>query len=192
MQDGLLSYSGLQPKEQITTVKRDTSNKRILGIDPCPRGFGFAVFDMPEFLCDWGVARVFSKDAEAYVVRVTAMITRYSPDVVAVPDPADFKGKAILRKLVKALTIRSSRRPIVRIVSKVCVQNTFPPENRTKYHRAVLISRALPELEALLPRPRKIWESEDARMNIFDALSLILATPEGCVPLPISKDSYSR
>ena len=145
---------------------------------------------MPEFLCDWGVARVFGAESEAYVVRVKAMIARYSPDVVALPDPANYKGKAMLRKLVKALAAGPSRRrPAVRIVSKKAIDKKLSSENRTKYQRAVLLCRMLPELQELLPRPRKIWEKEDARMNIFDALCLIVATPEGCVPLPTSAKS---
>lgn len=160
-------------------MKRDYNNKRILGIDPCPRGFGFALFDMPGFLTDWGVARVLGKTVTDYLVRIMAMIARYSPDIVALPHPADYRRQPLLRQLVAALIRATAKRAIViRLASREAIKSVFPIEARTKYDRAVFLTTVLPELKELLPPPRKIWESENTRMNIFDALCLIFVTPE--------------
>ena len=43
---------------------------------------------------------------------------------------------------------------------------------RTKREIALAIAREFPELEPRLPPVRRIWMSEDARMNIFDAVAL--------------------
>ncbi|MBA3568417.1 MAG: hypothetical protein H0W28_03590 [Pyrinomonadaceae bacterium] len=42
----------------------------------------------------------------------------------------------------------------------------------TKYARAQLIAGQVSELSPLLPPPRKIWMSEDARMSLFEAAAL--------------------
>jgi hypothetical protein len=44
----------------------------------------------------------------------------------------------------------------------------------TRYARAQFIASHIPVFRPLLPPPRKIWNSEDARMSIFDAAALVL------------------
>jgi len=45
----------------------------------------------------------------------------------------------------------------------------------TKHSLAEMIAGRFPEeLDFLLPRKRRIWESEGSRMNLFDALALAL------------------
>jgi hypothetical protein len=44
----------------------------------------------------------------------------------------------------------------------------------TKDAIAMAIAKHIPAFERFLPRPRKPWESEDARMGIFDAAALAL------------------
>jgi RNase H-fold protein (predicted Holliday junction resolvase) len=165
-------------------MKRDHTYIRILGIDPCTRGYGFAVFDVPHFLADWGVAKLRGKKFLEHRTRLEAMIERFKPDIVVLPDPADRKQNAILRKLVDTLGHSTSMRISLRVVSMDAVRNAFPSDARTKYQRAEVLVKALPELHELLPRPRKIWESEDARMNIFDALCLVFALPERAISTP--------
>jgi|SRR5690348_15036174 hypothetical protein len=48
--------------------------------------------------------------------------------------------------------------------------------NTTTYciARAQFIASHIPVFQPLLPPPRKIWNSEDARMSIFDAAALAL------------------
>lgn len=168
-------------------------NNRILGIDPCPRGFGFVVFDAPAFLNDWGVAKVASNETSSYLVRIVALIERYQPDVVALPRPADYKRRPLLKRLVSALIRLTIKRSIiVRIVSRDSTVRTFGPYGNTKYDRSLRLTILFPELKASLPPPRKIWNSEDMRMNIFDALALVVACPEaeGLASKTAQPDSY--
>jgi len=44
----------------------------------------------------------------------------------------------------------------------------------TKHSIALAIAKRIPAFERFLPRPRKPWQSEDARMGIFDAAALAL------------------
>ncbi len=43
-----------------------------------------------------------------------------------------------------------------------------------RYEIAKTIARWLYAFEPMLPRPRKIWKSDDRRMSMFDAASLAL------------------
>ena len=45
---------------------------------------------------------------------------------------------------------------------------------RTKQRVAEAISAVFPELEPLVPRPRKVFGNEEAQTQIFDAASLVL------------------
>jgi hypothetical protein len=47
--------------------------------------------------------------------------------------------------------------------------------SETKYEMASVLARIFPELAWKLPSERKAWESEAARMSVFDAIALGLA-----------------
>jgi hypothetical protein len=49
-------------------------------------------------------------------------------------------------------------------------------ENETKQEMAELLAKQFPdELASQLPLKRKTWKSEDSRMDIFDAVALVVA-----------------
>ena len=49
----------------------------------------------------------------------------------------------------------------------------FSKHARTKDEIARAIAKLLPEFAARVPPMRKLWMSEDYRMGLFDALSLV-------------------
>ena len=54
-------------------------------------------------------------------------------------------------------------------------QAVFASRNAwTRYEIAQTVSRELPDLAPWLPRPKKIWMSEDRWLGMFDAASLAL------------------
>src|SRR5882672_2531225 len=64
---------------------RTKTEQRVLAIDPISRGFGFAVFEGPERLIDWGVAHVRGEDRQAKCLkRVAGLVQRYEPGIVVV------------------------------------------------------------------------------------------------------------
>lgn len=152
------------------------THSRILAIDPCTKGFGFAVLEGGNRLIDWGVARLYSKNDEEFLVRVDALINRYKPTAIAVEDVAgtsrgeraakrinDLIGYAAFLDIERALVSRGEVRVILGL-----------PYDATKYEMAQMIAKLFPELEASLPPPRKLWQTEDKRMNVFDAVGLAL------------------
>lgn len=127
-------------------------------------------------LIDWGVARLYSKVDEEFLVRVDAIINRYKPTIIAFEDVSgthrgeraakrinDLVGYAALLDIERALVSRGEVRTALGL-----------PYEATKYEVAKRIVTLFQELEATLPPPRKPWQTEDERMNVFDAVGLAL------------------
>src|SRR5260370_959527 len=62
----------------------------------------------------------------------------------------------------------------VKRVSRLRVLDTFAP-GKTKYEVALCLAEIFPVLAKRLPRKRKTWTPEEARMNVFDALGIAAA-----------------
>lgn len=149
---------------------------RVLALDPFTKGFGFVVLeDEPLQLVDWGVASCRRADSSC-LDSVQRLIARYDPTVLAIED---WKTAAPLR--------RAALEHFINRIGEALVTTTLPvatysrPEIRrvlaservlTKHDLAVVLTARFPELAPKLPRHRRIWESEDSRMAIFDALAL--------------------
>ena len=151
---------------------------RIFACDPTSHGFGFVIFERPNWLVDWGHAHVRPCTHDGCLERAAGLLSRYAPDIVVVEDcqsSASRRG-ARVRKLLTGITrfADSSGADVARISIKD-VQRIFAPNSSaTKYEIAQMIAEAFPELAFRLPPPRKIWMSEDERMSIFDAAAFAL------------------
>src|SRR3989442_1683627 len=91
------------------------SNIRVLAIDPTTKGFGFAIFEGPERLIDWGVAYVGRDKKAGALLRVTALIRRYDPDVVVIEDHASraCRRRERARNLLRAISLLVSTHSII-------------------------------------------------------------------------------
>lgn len=145
---------------------------RILAIDPTPKGFGFAVLERGGRLVDWGVARVWATSEMEFVARVDAIISMYRPALVIVPEiPAEpHRARSARRVSAVSAHARARGKQIV-VMPPSEVKAAFPG---TKHARAELLATQFPELQPWLPRIRRPWMTEDERMHIFDAVSLIV------------------
>lgn len=152
---------------------------RILAVDPIRRGFAYAVIETPAHLIDWGLAR--SETEDGVIRRFEALLDRTLPDVVVMEDFETW-SKGTLR--TKAKVFLEAVRLVaflegleLRRFSSAVVRGTLGA--KTKQEIAELVALRFPELSTRLPRKRKPWESEAARMNLFDAASLALVYLEG-------------
>ncbi len=153
------------------------NEKRILAIDLRSRSFGFAVFEGPTRLLDWGV-KSFRQGVNEPTIpaseKLAALMDDSSPSTIVLRKrDSETKKRAEMRHaLVREAT---KRRTSIRLLSRKGVKNAFPDCNRNKYTIAAAIVKQLPELAPRLPSLRKIWKSEDYRMSIFDAAALGVA-----------------
>ena len=154
--------------------------KRILAIDPTHRGFGYVIFEGPDFLIDWGVRNVEGPKNKASTAAAAELITRYHPRIMVLEDVTAKGCRRCrrVRELVGALDRHGRERGLtVRKIAHTRVKQTFLALGiRNKNQMARFIAARFPELVRSLPPERKPWMSEDARMAIFDAAAFALAS----------------
>lgn len=148
---------------------------RIVAVDPCDRGFGFAAFEGRDLLLDWGIAYIPVRTESNIRQRLAEIITRNHPDAVVIQEDRhgkppkgkkQTKAKQLLALFEKLAEERSL--PVLR-VTRTEVRKTFASP-RHKDEIAKALAALYPELLPL-PRPRRTWTNEAERMNIFDAVS---------------------
>jgi Holliday junction resolvasome RuvABC endonuclease subunit len=153
---------------------------RILTIAPSTRGFGFVVLEGQETLVDWGVKTVKGDKNIQSLKKVEELIAHYQPGVLVLEDAsAKYSRRSPrIRKLSQQIIkMAVARKVSVKLFSRDQVMKTFIADGQgTKHALAEIIAKRFPEeLGSRLPPKRKPWMSEDSRMNIFDAVALVLA-----------------
>jgi hypothetical protein len=153
---------------------RRSQGEFVLCIYPSAKGFGFAVFEGSRLLVDWGVKGVHGERKNAQSLRkMRELLAFYRPDMLITED---YKGAASrrgsrIRELIDAISDLAAKKGVAsRSFSRAEVRDGFGLT--AKRAIAQSIAQEFPELEPRLPPVRKIWMSEDARMNIFDAVGL--------------------
>jgi Holliday junction resolvasome RuvABC endonuclease subunit len=150
---------------------------RIFAIDPTTKGFGYAVFELPFRLVEWGLARVTGEKHAGAVLRFEQLLARFRPDAVVLED-AEAPGsrrQLRVRRLIEALTKLARERGIaVYTIARSAVLKCFSSADNvaTKQSIARNLAGRFPELAEQLPPPRKLWQTEHERMSVFDALAL--------------------
>ena len=162
----------------LNVADKKEKHKLVLGIDPAPRGFGFALFETPNEPLDWGVCEVrFQKNRRCFE-KIRKMILSYEPEVVVLENwngsgsRRDKRICKLLNDIYRFLQIRGIK---VFRYSRSEIQDVFLQFGvKTKFGIAKLICERLPVFHRRLPPERKPWMCEDSRMHIFDAVSLVL------------------
>jgi len=152
---------------------------RVLAIAPDTRGVGFAVLEGENTLADWGVKTVAGDKNSGSVAKVEQLITDYDPEVLVLQDveSKDSRRSLRIRELSRILTaLASSRNLKVARFPWIRVQKTMFAEGwGTKQQIAEIVAKIFPEeLGFRLPPKRRLWESQDYRMSMFDAVALAL------------------
>lgn len=156
------------------------NHSRILAIDPVTRGFGFAVLEShPRQLVDWEVANCRKNRKSKCWHRVTRLVNHYQPTVIVL-EKCERRGSLHCHRVQQFLEpIRKLAREKgieIRTISWAEVRRVFAEKGATTKHQiATAIAGMFPELADRLPRPREIWQGEDYRMGIFDAVALGLS-----------------
>ncbi len=160
----------------MNAMPSSTQYHRVLSIDPSVAGFGFVVLEDGQRLIDWGVARLWSHNSQEFLTRVEAMIERYQPALVVSEDcSASRRGRRAGSQVALLMAHCRQRQLPVALVTRQAVRQAFSETGITKHAIAMAIAMQFPEVEPRLPQRRKPWNSEDERMNIFDALSFAIA-----------------
>ena len=149
-------------------------HERIIAIDLRSSRFGFAVFEEPKRLLDWGIKN-FRHGVDAVRVPATVKLGHlmdvFLPNAVVLMErEAETKGRAGMREGL--LREAKKRRIAVHFLSPREVKSAFVGSNRNKYAVAAAVIEQFPELASRRPGERKIWKPEHYVIKIFGAAAL--------------------
>jgi hypothetical protein len=149
---------------------------RVLAIYPYRKGFGFAVFSGVD-LVDWGLARVYSTHEEEVLIRVQVLIERHQACALATEDGTNSRRGDRSRRLVERMIGYGRLRGLqVMTVSRDVAREVFGLDGRaTNHDLSVRLASYFIELQQILPTKRRFYDSEDARTNVFRAVSIAAA-----------------
>lgn len=151
----------------------------VLAIHPTSRGFGWALFDGPDALDDWGLAYVRGNKVASCRRRLALLLERHRPDRVvlersALPPSGRGSRRADLLRAATELAeelrvrVKAYGRPEVRLGLQLA-------PDATREDVAQAVAARLPEIAHMLPPKRRAWDSLDRRLALFSAAAIALA-----------------
>lgn len=155
-----------------------SKNNIVFAVYPNANGFGFVYLDNDGYLIYYGSVRINPISNWKILERVKKSLDYFKPKIIVLLDP-DSKSSRTgnrTRNLLKNIIeySESENLPVVQY-SRDQIRDVFEIRGAvTKYEISKFLLIKFPELEPKRPRERKLWESEDRNMAIFDALSLAL------------------
>ncbi len=161
-----------------------TPIRTVLGVAPCPVGFGFVVLETRGKLVTWGIARLYSNNDEEFLQRLDALISRYEVEILGVEDIAGTMRSSQTKRRI-GLTVDYAARLRLPVLAshRVDIRRRLElPARAAKLAIAQQIAEVLPELASYLPSARRAWSRETNSMKLFEAAGLalgVLATELG-------------
>lgn len=154
------------------------SGLRILSLVPAGKHLGYAFFEGAQ-LIDWGVRHLGrrgqgNQPAAKRLNLIDDLIHRYEPEIVVLPATANSRSPrgrfvSAIQLLVEAgsaeVELCSSE------AMKQCFSILTDTDRPTQHAVMASVATLFPELEPLVPRPRRVWESRDYWTPMFDAMS---------------------
>jgi hypothetical protein len=157
----------------------DQSNeKRVLALDVHPQSFGFVVFEGPNQILSWGI-RSFRPGVNAVKTpageKLFTVLDKFTPSAIVIRE-RETARKTKKSKMLGTIERQAlSRKIAVTFMSRTDVNRAFVGFDSNKYEVASALAKQFPALASRLPPKRKIWQSEDYRMGIFDAAAVGVA-----------------
>ena len=162
-------------------MNQTSKESRVLAISLSNRGFGYAVMENEKALVEYGKRRITDDKHKASLKGIEKLIIRNQPDRLVLQDVNKTKGThrvERIKRLHRGIVALAKKHKLkVAIISGWQIRSVLlGNENGTKQELAELLASMFPdELASRLPPKRKTWMSPDERMDIFDAVGLIMA-----------------
>jgi hypothetical protein len=109
--------------------------------------------------------------------KVDELLSRYEPNMLVVEDLAvpGARRRKRASKEIRSIELLALKRGLsAERVSRLAVIDAFAPA-KSKFEVALRLVETFPVLAERLPKKRKAWTTEDACMNVFDALGFAAA-----------------
>jgi hypothetical protein len=160
----------------------------VLALHPFTRGLAFALFEAPLSPVDWGVKDVRGKAKNARSLEIAkALIQQHKPEVLVLEEcsgPHNRRGLRVHRLLNLIANYAAGEAIEVHTYTRANVRECFKAVGAvTRYEIAQAIASQIAAFGHRLPPVRKPWMSDDVRMGLFDAASLVMTYYSRMEPL---------
>jgi len=151
--------------------------KRIIGIDPCSRGFGYVVIEANGRLLDWGLTGSGSRGPSDLLHVLERIALKYGEIRLAVEKCRPGQRSKYVNRLIQRIVSYAALSSIECVLcSRHDVRRCLGlDESATKHQIAVRLCELFPDLLQILPHQRRLWDGEHLSMNVFDAAGLAVA-----------------
>ncbi|REE80698.1 hypothetical protein BX611_2350 [Lutibacter oceani] len=153
-----------------------TINKTILALFPNRWGVGYAVFNTPKDLVDYGIGYVQPVSNKKSIERIKKYIDYFKPDIVLIrniPKSSMRKCKRTKKLITTISKIIKSQNLKIYEYSRTQIKEVFEQfDVSSKFEITKKLIEWFPFLESLGFAKRKKWMTENNNMGIFDAISL--------------------
>lgn len=153
----------------------------LCAIYPNGNGYGFVFIensDRGRKLVEYGVIRINPICNRKILERIKKSVDYFRPTIVILldPDGKTSRTRKRTKNLIKDLVVYAESEKLqVFKYSREQIRSVFELFGAaTRYEITKLLLTEFTELEPKRPKEKKLWESEDRNMAIFDALSLAL------------------
>jgi hypothetical protein len=165
-----------EPLRKTISAESVGGRERLIALEIRASKFGFAVFEGPTRLLDWGVRWFQEKDGalrSTVADRIGTLLRFYRPGAVVVRvrdchSASKSRAFTMIVSSIRTETMRNSTK--FGFVTIRQVREHFAPNGQTTKHGiATNIAKQFEELSWKLPNRRKSYQSEPPTMVIFDA-----------------------
>ncbi|HZR21679.1 MAG TPA: hypothetical protein VFE51_30635 [Verrucomicrobiae bacterium] len=160
-------------------MKKSQETRRLAAVAPGSRGFGFAVVEGMA-LINWETiwAEEGNKNEEA-LKKLAPLFDEYKPKGLVMFDalaPGSRRAPRIRELTRRIIDSARERRISVKLFSRQQIGQAITGKPKaTKYQVAEVLAETFSEpLAHRLPKKRRAWQSEDSRMDMFDAVALAI------------------
>jgi hypothetical protein len=163
--------------------------KWLLALEVRASRVGFAVFEGPTRLLDWGV-RSFEKGNKTLKSsasdRIATLLAFHRPFAIVLRARTCNSGsqRRALAMITNSIRVEAKRHSTkIIVLTHRQVQSCFAPDGQiTKHDIAVILAKRFEELSWKLPLRRKSYQSEAPVMAVFDAVATGIAFFERQAP----------
>ena len=148
----------------------------VLAVHPSSRGFGWVLFEDPLAPVDWGIASAKVNRSAQCLARFKQLLDQYQPSVLVLEkfEEDDSRRSERIRLLAQAMRGFATNRDMdTPVYSREEVSGALTGARKSTRHAvARAVAERLPILQHRLPEARRLWQSEDGRQCLFDAVAL--------------------
>jgi len=152
-------------------------NQTVLALFPNRYGIGYAVFDTPDNLVEYGLGYVQPVSNKKTLKRVKEYITYYKPDIIITRNINDQnKTSKRTQKLIDSICHEAKLQGLgVYSYTRTQIKDVFRQFGATsKYQISQKIIGWYNQLGSYMFPQRKRWMTENHNAGIFDAISLAM------------------